>query len=395
MKKFVYYTPTYVLFGPGIEEKTGTEIVKRGGTKVLLHAGKGSARRSGLLDRIEKILRDAGLEVIVLEGVEANPKLSLVREGIRICREKNVDFILAVGGGSVIDSSKAIAVGAANPDLDIWEDFFIARKQPEKILPVACVLTIAAAGSEMSASMVVTKEEGRIKRGYSSNMIRPVFAVLDPELTYTLPAYQTGCGCADIMMHTLERFCTTTEGNHLTDKLAVSVLQTIVEYGPRAIAEPTDYEAQSEIMWAGSLSHNGITGLGNKEDWATHQLGHELTGKYDASHGATLTAMWGSWARTVYTEKPERFAALGLLVFGFTPSGDMEADALAAIDRMEEAFRSLKMPTSIPELLGRTLDDGELDELAYKCSFQGTRTIGGFRVLTQEDMRKIYAKANH
>ncbi len=393
MRSFTFYAPTKILFGKETEKKVGREIKEFGGQRVLLHYGSKSAKKSGLLDRVEASLKEAGVFYLSLGGVEPNPKLSLVREGIALCQKESLDFVLAVGGGSVIDSAKAIAVGVGSPELDIWDDIIVKKVPLKDALPVASILTIAAAGSEMSYNMVLTNEDGMIKRGYASQKIRPKFSILNPELTYTLPSYQTACGCADIMMHTMERYFTLTSGNEMTDHIALGVLKTTVKFAPKALEAPDDYDARSEIMWAGSLSHNTLTGLGANEDWATHQLGHELSGMFDAAHGATLTAMWGSWARFVYKNRPERFAAFGAELFGLELTGDAEADALRAIGKTEEFFSSIGLPTNSRELVG-ALSEKQLEELSYKCTFGRTRTIGTFMELGYDDILKIYRDSN-
>lgn len=394
MQKFTFYSPTRIIFGPDTENNVGQEIVNAGGQRVLLHYGSQSAKKSGLLDRVKKSLKEAGLMYVTLGGVEPNPKLSLVERGIALCLEQSLDFVLAVGGGSVIDSAKAISVGAGDPEMDIWEDVFIKKLLPDNKLPVACILTLAATGSEMSASMVITNEKDMMKRGYSNDFFRPLFSIMNPELTYTQPPYQTACGCADIMLHTMDRFFTLTDGNGLTDMIAYSVLKTIVKYAPVVLQEPDNYEARSEIMWAGSLSHNTLTGLGAQEDWAPHQFGHELSGKYDATHGASLTAIWASWARFVYQNRPERFAAFGAEVFGLEQENDPEKDALKAIDATEKFFQSLGVPVSIGELLGRTVSEEEINELSNKCTFGLTRTIGSFMKLGFDEIKAVYSAAN-
>ncbi|MCX7615353.1 MAG: iron-containing alcohol dehydrogenase, partial [Clostridiales bacterium] len=262
MQNFTYYSPTRIVFGKETEGKVGQEVKRFGGKRVLLHYGSKSAKESGLLGRVEKSLKEAGISYISLGGVEPNPKLGLVKKGIELSLKEDVDFILAVGGGSAIDSAKAIAIGAKNPNFDLWEEFFVKRTEPDDTLPVGTILTLSATGSEMSYSTVIINEDGMSKRGYSTDKIRPRFSILNPELTYTLPRYQIACGCADIMMHTMERYFSLSVGNEMTDYIAMGVLKTIVKYAPVALKTPDDYEAQSEIMWAGSISHNGLTGLG-------------------------------------------------------------------------------------------------------------------------------------
>ena len=306
MLNFEYYTPTKVVFGKDTEKQAGELVKAFGGTKVLVHFGGQSAKKSGLLDRICNSLEEAGLSYVTLGGVVPNPHLSKVYEGIELCKKEGVDFILAVGGGSVIDSGKAIGYGVANEG-DVW-DFYAKKRTAKACLPIGAVLTIAAAGSEMSNSSVITNEDGWLKRGYNDDVCRCKFAVMNPELTYTLPAYQTASGCVDILMHTMERYFTKAENTMLTDSVAEGLMRTVI-YNAKVLAEdPENYDARAQVMWAGSLSHNGLTGCGTEGDWASHQLEHELGGMFDVAHGAGLAAVWGSWARYVYKEKPARFA---------------------------------------------------------------------------------------
>lgn len=390
MQNFTYYAPTKVIFGKGVVENTGELICENGGKKVLVHFGGGSVQRSGLLDKIYDSLGKAGVSYVSLGGVVPNPRLSLVREGIALCKAEGVDFILAVGGGSVIDSAKAIAYGIANEG-DVW-DFYLRKAVPSACAPVGSVLTIAAAGSEMSSSSVITGEDGGLKRGYDNNLSRPRFAVMDPELTYTLPSYQTACGATDIMMHTMERYFTHEEGCDLTDALAEALLRTAMNCAYTLCEKPQDYEARANLMWASSLAHNGLTGCGTVGDWACHQLEHELGGMFDCAHGAGLAAVWPAWARTVYSAKPARFAQYATRVMGVVPCETDEETALAGIAKTEEFYRAIGMPTNLHEL-GYTVTDAQIDELAEKCTFFRTRTIGGFMSLGLEEIKNIYHKA--
>ena len=391
MENFTYYTPTKVVFGKGTENQTGALVKEQHCKKVLIHYGSGSVVRSGLLDRIKTSLDEAAVSYVELGGVVPNPRLSLVYEGIELCKKENVDFILAVGGGSVIDSAKAIGYGVYNGG-DVW-DFYDFKRQAEGCLPIGAVLTIAAAGSEMSGSSVITKEDGQIKRGYSSNFSRARFAVMNPELTMTLPPYQTASGCVDILMHTMERYFVNIETMEITDSISESLMQTVIYNARILMKEPDNYSARAEIMWAGSLSHNGLTGCGTGGgDWACHQLEHELGGVYDVTHGAGLAAIWGSWARYVYEVNPERFAQFATNVFDIPCGTDFKETALAGIEAMENFFRSVEMPTSLHEL-GLDLTDQEIHDLAFKCSFEDTRTIGVFKQLNMKDMEKIYQMA--
>ena len=391
MENFNYYTPTKVVLGGGPEEGVGEFGGARECKKVLVHYGSGSVKRSGLLDRIYGSLDAAGIEYISLGGVVPNPRLSLVYEGIRICEEEGVDFILAVGGGSVIDSAKAIGYGVANEG-DVW-DFYEKKRQAKACLPIGVVLTISAAGSEMSDSSVITNEDGWLKRGYSSDLGRARFAVMDPELTMTLPKYQTASGCTDIMMHTMERYFNQVENMELTDGISEHLIRTVMKNARILMDHPDDYNARAEVMWAGSLSHNGLTGCGTDGgDWASHQLEHELGGMFDVAHGAGLAAVWGSWARYVVDARPERFAQFAVNVMGVEKGTDEMETALKGIEAMEEFYRSIEMPVSIREL-GVDSTDEQLHEMAEKCSHFRKRTIGCVKRLDVDDMYRIYKNA--
>lgn len=391
MINFEYYTPTKVIFGKNAEEKTGELVKAQGCKKVLVHYGGNSAKKSGLLERICKSLEKEGIDYVTLGGVVPNPHLGKVHEGIELCKKEGVDFILAVGGGSVIDSGKAIGYGVANEG-EVW-DFYEKTRVPKACLPIGAVLTIAAAGSEMSNSSVITNENGWLKRGYNDDICRCKFAIMNPELTYTLPAYQTASGCVDIMMHTMERYFTKEENTTLTDGIGEALIRTVMQSARVLKEDPENYDARAQVMWAGSLSHNGLTGCGTVGDWASHQLEHELGGMFDVAHGAGLAAVWGSWARYVYKEKPERFAQFAVNVMGVTNDfSNPEKTALEGIRRMEEFYHAIGMPTSIHEL-GVDLTEKQIQELAYKCSFMEKRTIGQFKVLDRQDMENIYRMA--
>jgi len=391
MLNFEFYAPTKVVFGKNAENEVGKLIKAQGCKKVLVHFGGSSAKKSGLLERIYALLDQDGISSVSLGGVVPNPRLSKVHEGIELCKREGVDFILAVGGGSVIDSSKAIGYGVEN-DGEVW-DFYDKIRTPQGCTPIGAVLTIAAAGSEMSNSSVITNEDGWLKRGCNSDTSRCKFAILNPELTYTLPDYQTASGCTDILMHTLERYLTTVEDTMLTDGIAEALMRTVIQSAKILINDPKNYKARAEVMWASSLSHNGLTGCGSIGDWASHQLEHELGGMFDVAHGAGLAAIWGSWAGYVYKVKPERFAQLAVNVME-VPNNFLDTDktAIRGILAMENFFHSISMPTSISEL-GVKLTDDQIDELAYKCSFDNTRTIGNFKTLDIEDMKNIYRMA--
>ncbi|WP_317854907.1 iron-containing alcohol dehydrogenase [Chakrabartyella piscis] len=388
MRNFEFYAPTRIVFGKDTETQVGGLLKEYGATKVLLHFGGQSAERSGLLGRVRASLNESGVDFVELGGVVPNPRLSLVYKGIELCKKEGVDFILAVGGGSVIDSSKGIGYGL-NYDGDVW-DLYTKKATSNVCTPQACVLTLAAAGSEMSNSSVLTKDEGMLKRSYSHDCSRLKFSILNPELTYTLPKYQTSCGVVDIMMHTMERYFTTDEPMMMTDAIAEGVMRTAMQNGRVLMADPNNYNARAEVMWAGSLSHNNLTQLGSNPDFATHQMEHELSGLFDVAHGAGLAALWCSWARYVCATKPERFESFAKNVFGL----EGENLALRGIEAMEDYYKEVEMPISIPELLGRAATEAELDEMAYKCAFEGTRSIGGFQTLDQSQIREIYVMAN-
>ena len=391
MENFQYYTPTKIIFGRGTEEQTGQLAAEQGCKKVLVHYGGGSVVKSGLLERIYRSLDAAGIPYVSLGGVVPNPRLSLVYEGIRLARKEQVDFIMAVGGGSVIDSAKAIGYGVANEG-DVW-DFYEKRRTAKACLPIGVVLTIAAAGSEMSDSSVITKEEGWLKRGYSSNYARARFAVMNPELTMTLPKYQTASGCVDIMMHTMERYFNRSENMEMTDGISEHLLRTVMKNAKILMNEPDNYQARAEVMWAGSLSHNGLTGCGTGGgDWASHQLEHELGGMFDVAHGAGLAAVWGSWARYVMDAAPERFAKFAVNVMGVEPEAEKLKTAQKGIEAMEDFYRALDMPVCIGDM-GIELTEEQMRELAEKCSHFGKRTIGCIKKLDQEDMYQIYKEA--
>lgn len=391
MINFEYYAPTKVVFGKGSEEKTGELLQEYGAKKVLIHYGGSSAKKSGLLDRICASLDRAQIPYVTLGGVVPNPRISLARTGIELCKKEGVDFLLAVGGGSVIDSCKAIGYGLYN-DCDPW--LFYAKKATAKgCTPIGAVLTIAAAGSEMSRSSVLTNEDGWLKRGYSTDYARCKFAVMNPELTYTLPPYQTASGCTDILMHTMERYFSHEPHTELTDSIAEALMRTVMRNARILKENPTDYNARAEVMWASSLSHNGLTGCGTSGDWATHQIEHELGGMFDVAHGAGLAAVWGSWARYVYQEGVDKFVQFAVNVMDIPKdSGTPEEIALSGIRAMEDFFRSIDMPTSLTELGVQPTDD-QVREMSEKCVFFGARTVGGFKVLKADDVEKIYRMA--
>ena len=393
MKDFNYYAPTEVAFGEHSEEQVAPLVKKYGGTKVLVHYGGQSAVRSGLLDKICGLLKEDGVSFVTLGGVVPNPRLSLVHKGIELCRKEGVDFILAVGGGSVIDSGKAIAMGVANPDEEVW-NYYLGAAKPAKALPVASVLTIPAAGSEMSEATVVTNEDGDVKLGYSNDILRPKFAIMNPRRTFTLPPYQTAAGVTDMMMHTMERYFSKDDDMDLTTDLAEAVLRRMKTAVFAVLKNPEDYRQRAQIMWGGSVAHWGLTGCGISDDWATHQLEHELSGMFDVTHGAGLAAIWPSWARYVMHENLSRFVRFAVNVMDvpndFT---DPEGTALKGIEAMERFYHAIGMPVNIHELIGRIVSDAEIKEMTRKCSRDYKATCGCLKVLHADDMEAIYRMA--
>ena len=393
MKDFNFYAPTRVVFGRESEEKLPQLIQQYGGGKVLVHYGGGSARKSGLLDKVEKMLTEAGIAFVELGGVVPNPLLSKVKEGIELCRKEHVNFILAVGGGSVIDSAKAIGYGVEYPG-DVW-DFWDGKAVPQSCLPIGVMLTIPAAGSEMSSSCVVTNDEGMLKRGINSDLCRCKFAIMNPERTFTLPPYQTAAGATDILMHTMERYFSKYEDALLTDAIAEALLQTVMSAAKEVLLSPDDYKYRAAIMWASSLSHNDLTECGTEKDFACHKLEHELSGMFGVTHGAGLAAIWSSWARYVMDKHLNRFVQFAVNVMGVLQDfTDPRRTALRGIEAMEHFFMEIGMPICIDDLLDRQLTDEEIDQLVEKCSRGGKMNIGAMEVLTPDDMREIYKLAN-
>ena len=390
---FEFYSPTRVIFGKGTEQRVGALVREYGGTRVLVVYGGKSAIRSGVLDRAEKSLAEAGLSSWTLGGVVPNPHLDKVYEGIRIGRENGIDFLLAVGGGSVIDTAKAIAYGLAELDKDVWELYEHTRKA-QKCLPVASILTIAAAGSETSNSSVITREDTHQKRAYNDDLSRPKFAIMDPELTKTLPDYQTESGCADIMMHTMERYFIPESQCEMTDEIAEGLLRTVIKNGPKVLENPSDYNAMAEIMWCGSLSHNGLTECGRDKDFSVHKFGHALSAKYDVAHGASLAAVWGAWAKYQYDEETVlwRFARFAEKVWGITEGSDHKR-ATEGIERTVAFFHSLGMPTSLHELDIPNPSDEDLRALSMDATQQDTVKLSRIRKLGAQEVYEIYQMA--
>ena len=391
MFDFQYYAPTRVVFGRGVEARTGSLLKELGAKRVLLHYGGGSAVKSGLLSRVAASLDEAGIAHTQLGGVVPNPRLSKVREGAKLAQEFGADLILAVGGGSVIDSSKAIGYAVAEPDRDVWE-IYDRRRTPKACLPVACVLTIAAAGSEMSNSSVITNEDTGEKRGYRNDLCRVKLALMDPELTTTLPPYQTAAGCTDILMHTLERYFTQGGNMELTDQIAGGLMRTVMKNALILRDDPANYDARAEVMWASSLSHNDLTGLGaDGMDFVSHGMEHELGGMFDVTHGAGLSAVWPSWARYVYRDCLPRFVKFARTVMGVEGTSD-EDTALKGIAALEDFFRSIHMPVTLKEL-GVEPTEEQILAMAASCARGAGGKKGTAKLLYEADMAEIYRMA--
>ena len=388
MNNFQYYTPTKVFFGKGVENNVGEVLKEYGASKVLVHFGGGSAKRSGLMGRIEASLDAAKIEYIELGGVSPNPKIELVREGVELCKKEGVDFILAVGGGSAIDSSKAIALSLGT-GADDW-DIITGKVKATKCMPLAAVLTISAAGSEMSNSHVITNLSIPMKRGLNTDLIRPVVSFLDPELTYTVSKYQTACGVVDIMMHTMERYFTGDVDTILTDRIAESILLSVKEAGSVAIENPNDYEARATIMWSSSLSHNGLTACGkNFKTLAAHQLEHGISAVFDnVAHGAGLAVVYPAFSKYLYKYDLPRYCRMANKVWGIPENpDDPEGVALAGIKAMKDYFRSLGMPVSMSEL---GIGPDRFAEIAENVTFGSKRTIPTYKALDNDDIIRIF-----
>lgn len=387
MLNFNFYSPTFFVFGKDREKETGKYVQKFGGKKILIHYGSGSVIQSGLLDRVKNALVDSGIEFMELGGVVPNPRSGLVYQGIKLCKDNNIDFILAVGGGSVIDSAKAIALGAIYEG-DFW-NFYVGKKIV-KALPVATILTLTAAGSEASTASVITHENGMLKRAANSDLLRPVFSILNPELTCTLPPFQTACGAADMMAHVMERYFSNTKDVEITDRLAEGIMLTIINETPKALKNPADYQARANLMWAGMVAHNDLCGVGREQDWATHQIEHELSALYDVAHGAGLAVMFPAWMKYVYKQDVMRFAQFAVRVWGcqmnFT---NPEITALEGIEKYENFMRSIGMPVRFSELGAKKED---IPTLVKNLQLSGN-TLGSFVKLNQDDIKYIYELA--
>ena len=389
MEDFEFVSPTHFVFGHDAELKAGAMLAERGARKVLIHYGGGSAVESGLIDRMKSTLDNAGVEHVLLGGVRPNPEVGLVREGVALCKEHGIDWVLAVGGGSVIDSAKAIAVGA-HYDGDVW-DFFETKRQTSDVLPIAVVLTIPAAGSEASKNTVVSNDELGLKSGYPNNAQRPKLAFMNPELTFTLPPYQTAAGLTDMFCHLLERFFDDVGPVPVTDNLNLSLMKTVRAEAPRVLVDPDNYDARANVMWAGMLCHQGLAGVGRHEDWATHGLEHELSALDPSiTHGAGLAVMFPAWMEYVYGENPARFAYYGREVFGLAPTGDVEDDALSAIDETRSFFASLGMPVTLAEL---GIGEDDIESMIPTLKENKGEPFGSFMKLSMDDAREIYRLA--
>lgn len=393
MLNFNYFLPTKIIFGKDTQFQVGEEIKKRGGTKVMVVYANSAKWAEPLLNEVYDSLLKSGLEYIPLGGVVPNPRLGLIKEGIALGKKQSVDFVLAVGGGSVIDSAKGIGYGLADKEEgDVW-DFYIRKRIPQACAPVGVILTLAGTGSETSDGSVVTNEEGWLKRDVGSDYARPKFAIMNPELTYSLPSYQTSSSSTDIIMHAMERYFTQVDHVELSDRLCESVIKTVMHHLPILLKNPMNYDSRAEIMWTATVCHNGLLTAGRKGDWASHNLEHELGGMFDVAHGAGLCAIWGSWARYVYKENVMRFAQFAVNVMNCTMDYQHpEVTALEGIESMENFFHLVGMPISIHEM-GINLTEEQIIMLADKCSNSNSRTIGAFKVLKQEDMQNIYRMA--
>ena len=393
MNDFTYHVPTKFVFGRGTVDEVGDELAALGHTCALVVYGKGSVVRTGALDRVLTSLDRAGVRHAQLGGVRPNPEIELVREGVALCKKEGVDWVLAVGGGSVIDSAKAIANGACIEE-DVWE-LFTTKRPNANVLPIAVVLTIPAAGSEASKNTVISNDALGMKTGYGNEHQRPKLAFMNPELTFTLPPYQTAAGITDMFCHLLERFFDDVGAVPVTDNLALSLMRTVRAEAPRVLADPEDYEARANIMWAGMLCHQGLAGVGRHEDWATHGLEHELSA-FDTSitHGAGLACLFPAWMEHVHAENPARLAYYGREVFGLAPTGDVRADALSAADETRQFFASLGMPTTLTELgIGEDEIDEAIEKMIPTLKKNKGEVFGSFKKLTMEDAEEIYRSA--
>ncbi|MGB9759420.1 MAG: iron-containing alcohol dehydrogenase [Thermoproteota archaeon] len=384
MENFEFISPTKIIFGKGTESLVGEEV-KKYSNKILFHYGGGSIKRIGLYEKVVSSLKEAGVKFIELPGVKPNPRLSLVQEGIKLCRENKIDFILAVGGGSVIDSAKAIGVGVPYEG-NVW-DFYIGKATPKETLPVGVVLTIPGAGSEASNSSVITNEEGWYKRSLNNDIIRPKFAIMNPEVTFSVSSYYTACGAADMMAHVMERYFTNTRNTDLTDRLCEATLKTIIKNVQIALKEPNNYDARAELMWASTIAHNGLLGTGRVGDWASHLIEHELSGLYDVTHGAGLAVIFPAWMKYVYKQRIDKFVQFATRVWSVELDFENpEKTALEGIEQLKDFFKKIGLPTTLKEL---NVPEEKFEELASRCTNNGTSTVGNFVKLSKEDVIKI------
>lgn len=384
MDNFTFQNPTKIIFGKDAENKVGKEV-KKYSKKILLHYGGGTIKTTGLYDRVVASLEKAGVSYVELSGVKPNPRLSLVQEGIKLCRDNEIDFILAIGGGSVIDSSKAISIGVPYSG-DVW-DFYLQKARIKEALPIGTILTIPAAGSESSTGSVITNEDGFYKRAINSNLVYPKFSILNPELAFTLPKYQVACGSADIMAHLMERYFTNSENVELTDRLIEAAMKTVINNVTTVLDQADNYDAWAEIMWTGTVAHNNLLNTGRVGDWGSHDIEHELSGIYDVAHGAGLAVIFPAWMQYVYNHDINRFAQFAVRVWNVENSfWSPEQTAIEGIRRVENFFKSLGLPASLKEL---GITDDRLEEMASKATKSDTATVGNFIKLNKKDVYNI------
>jgi len=388
MNNFEFQNPAKILFGKGTENKAGEEAAVYS-KKILLHYGGGSIKKTGLYDRVTESLRKAGVEWIELEGVKPNPRLQLVHEGVKLCKENDLGLILAVGGGSVIDSAKAIAMGAMIEG-DVW-DFYLGKGAPKAALPIGTVLTIPAAGSEASTGTVITNEDGWLKRAVNSELLYPRFSILNPELAFTLPKFQVACGVTDMMAHLMERYFTNVKHVELTDRLLEATMKTLISQAPLVMENPNNYDAWAELMWSGTIAHNNLLDTGRIGDWASHDIEHEISGIYDIAHGAGLAVVFPAWMKFVVQHDLNRFVQWAVRVWNVEMNVfDPEAVAKEGIDKMETFFRSMGLGTRLSEL---GIQNDRINEMADKCTDENKRTVGNFIKLDRESVKKILTLA--
>ncbi len=384
MENFVFQNPTKILFGRGMEDRVGEEAAVYS-KNILLHYGGGSIKKTGLYDRVTSSLKKAGVSWVELGGVKPNPRLSLVHEGVKLVKENNLGLILAVGGGSVIDSAKAIAMGAVIEN-DVW-DFYMGKGEPKSALPIGTVLTIPAAGSEASTGTVITNEDGWLKRAVNTELIYPRFSILNPEQAFTLPRFQVACGITDIMAHLMERYFTNVSHVAFTDRLLEATMKTLIVHAPLVLADPKNYDAWAEIMWAGTIAHNNLLNTGRVGDWSSHDIEHEISGIYDVAHGAGLAVVFPAWMKYVYKHDVNRFAQWAIRVWNVDMDVfDTERVALAGIERLETFSQSMGLGTRLSDL---NIKGDRIDEMADKCTDKGSRTFGSFVPMDREAVRKV------